>query len=110
VSAEHYFNRALVGTPRLLGSIVVSGSSLNNSDTATPFNASGNGLAGKVLLIQPSADVHVLPVTSSAGTVATTTGVKVLTDERVVITMDDGYTHLAVIGTATVKVFELRVP
>ena len=49
------------GTPAPLGVIVSAGTSLNNHDTAAPFNNTGVALKGKTLLICPTAAGRVLP-------------------------------------------------
>jgi len=100
---------ATVGSPSLLGTIVAT-TTKNNYDTATPFNNSGDGLKGKVLLIQPDAACYILPVTSSTGTVTTSNGVKLAADEKVTIHMGQrfpGLACLSVSGTTNCKVWEL---
>jgi hypothetical protein len=99
----------LNGTPVRLGTIVAT-TTKNNYDTATPFNNSGDGLAGKVLLIQADAAGYILPGTASTSTVTTSNGVKVSADERVIITMQSNYLSLAALavsGTMNVKIWEL---
>ena len=64
---------ALNGTPVFLGAIASTGTALNNSNTATPFNSPAPGtqgglngtLAGRVLLIQSTTVGFVLPSTSA---------------------------------------------
>jgi len=68
----------LNGAPTYLGTLVSSGTAVNNATTALPFNAvrtssqSFQGtLAGKVLLVQSSATGFVLPSLDLTSTVAT---------------------------------------
>jgi len=77
------------GSPRFLGVIDFTGASKTNAQATVPFNAADPALAGKILLLQSSADVYVLPVASSTGTVTTSNGVLVFSGERVIITCDD---------------------
>lgn len=93
---------ASVGAPTHVGQIIAT-TTTNNADTAVPFSIS----SGAVILCQASAACHIRPVTSSAGTVTTANGIKLGTDEKVTISMGSQYTHLAVVGAATVVVWEL---
>lgn len=100
----------LSGTPVYLGVIAFGAATKNNADTATPFKASGDALSGKVLLLQTSAAVYILPGTSSSAAVTSTNGVKLAADERVIIAMSDGYTHLAALqvsASGNLSVWEL---
>lgn len=124
----------LSGEPIFLGVIVSTGTAINNATTATPFNAPGFGsvavgtatLAGKVLLIQPTAAGHVL-ASSSASMLAPVTivatqatvppaagtapGPKLQAEERVpfVMATDKGYLQfIPTSGSANLFVWELR--
>lgn len=97
---------AAYGAPKFLGTIAAT-TTINNHDTATPFNNTGDALKNKCLLIQPDADCHVLPGITNAATVTTTNGLKIGADERVVLTMGSDMGWLAVVGAANVKVWEL---
>jgi hypothetical protein len=77
------------GSPRLLGTIDFTATSKTNAQASVAFNAADPALAGKILLVQPSQDVYVLPVATSTGTVSTSTGVLLFANERVEMTMDD---------------------
>ena len=106
MGVEFQYTRQLNGTPVLLGAIVAT-TTINNHDTAVPFNNTGIGLGGKVLLLQASAACHIYPGTTNAATATTANGVKLAADERVIITMNSTYGWLAVVGAATVRVWEL---
>jgi len=101
---------ALVGTPRRLGVIVATTTHANNGTTAVPFNASGDGLAGKLLLIQPDAACYIaVGETNSAE--ATTTDVRLEANERVLLNMgktDKFLATEAVTGTVNLQVYEMR--
>lgn len=77
------------GSPRLLGTIDFAAASKTNATATTPFNATDPALAGKILLLQPSQDVYVLPVATSSGAVTSSTGVLLYAGERVILTVDD---------------------
>jgi hypothetical protein len=84
---------------------------------ATPFNATGDGLAGKVLLVfnDGTVDVRILPVLLSTDDVTVTRnaagfGVLVPAGGKVTLRMVAGLPFLAVIttsSTANVDVWEL---
>ena len=95
------------GSPQFLG-LIVATTTKNNHDTATPFNNTGEALKGMMLLLQPDAVCHIRAGTTNAVTVTTANGVKLIADEKYVITMtrDEGW--LAAVGTANVKVFQLK--
>lgn len=67
------------GSPVYLGVLVSSGSVVDNSSTATPFNYVRSGtsysgtLAGKVLMFQPDAAGYLLPSALKLGEPGTTT-------------------------------------
>lgn len=106
---------ASAGMPVYLGSYNVTTTSKTNGQVGTTFNTSGDGLAGKTLLLITDADVRILPVTSSTGVVTTTRdaagfGVLVSAGSRVTLRMGPAATHLAIIhasSTANVDVWEL---
>ncbi len=116
------FEQRLNGSPQFLGVITtVSTSSQNNHGTAAPFNDTGHGLAGKVLMVQPDIACYIaLGTANTAAAVAsaTSSSVAVAAGERVIlrplsvgqhqVAADEGW--LAVIGAAAVnlKVWELR--
>lgn len=99
-------NTALNGTPVFLGAIVAT-TTKNNHDTAVPFNDTGTGLGGKVLLVQASAACNILPGTSNTAAVTTANGIKLVADEKYKICMGESYGWLAVVGAATLQVWEL---
>jgi hypothetical protein len=81
--------QSINGAPTFLGVIDYTGSSVTNHQASTPFNNTGSALCGKVLLLQPSTDVYILPVTTNTGTVTTSNGVLLFANERVILTMTD---------------------
>jgi hypothetical protein len=121
---------AINGTPAFLGILVSAGAVINNATTAVPFNdgaAAGRTttLAGKVLLLQPTAAGVFMPSSSAliggAGfTLAlqsvvpplanTIPGVSLAAGERVVVTMgaNQGWLQwLPLAGAANLFVWEL---
>ncbi len=115
-------DQRLNGSPQFLGVITtVTTGSQNNHGTATPFNNTGHGLAGKVLMVQPDIACYIkLGTTNAIAAVAsaTSSSVALTAGERVILrplpalqqgaNADEGW--LAVIGAAAVnlKVWELR--
>lgn len=101
--------RAFSGTPVYLGRIDATGSSETNHQASTPFNNTGNGLEGKILLTESSATCDVGPVTTNTGTITAATGVQVIAGApgHKVFGMALGYKWLAVVGTCDVDVWEL---
>lgn len=103
----------LNGTPVKLGHIIAT-TTINNHDTATPFNNTGDALEGKVLLLEASAACNVNcagttnAVTASATRTNAAYGFAMAADERVIVTMAEGYKWIAVVGAATVVVWELK--
>jgi hypothetical protein len=75
------------GYPVLLGTIDYTNASKTNNQASVAFGTSG--LAGKILLLQASTDVYVLPVLTATATVSSSTGVLIVANERVQITMPD---------------------
>lgn len=110
--SQQQFGIVLNGSPSYLGSIVTtSAAAKNNHDTAVPFNNTGAGLSGKVLLIQVSAACYFLGKITNSAAVTTATGVKLAADERVIVTLTKDEGWFSVIrdsADVTVKVFELR--
>lgn len=107
LQSENGFNRTAFGSPRLLGTIVAT-TTKNNVDTASAFNATGDGLAGMWLLVQPDAACYVRAVTTTTGTVSSSNGVKLEADEKYEILMRSDDIALAVVsvsGTTNAKVF-----
>jgi uncharacterized cupin superfamily protein len=76
-----------VGEPRLLGVIAYTAASVSNLDTGVPFNATGDGLKGKTVLVQPTTACYILTGVSSA-TAASTTSIKLAADEKVLMHLD----------------------
>lgn len=96
------------GMPVLLGKIVAT-TTINNHDTATPFNNTGDALKTKVLLIQADAACHIAFGTTNAVT-ATTANLKLSADSIYTFVMGPDYGWLAIVsvsGTTNVKVCEL---
>lgn len=77
----------LSGSPRYLGTIDFTATSKTNEQATTPFGV--GGMAGKILLLQPSTDVYILPTATSTGAVTSTNGVLLGAGERVQLTLDD---------------------
>jgi hypothetical protein len=97
------------GPANWLGTIVAT-TTKNNHDTATPFNDTGDGLGGKLLLLQPDAACYVKFGTTNATTVTSSNGLKLAADQFYYVNVPSNYgwvAALAVSGTANVKVFEL---
>lgn len=101
--------RALNGAPRYVGSISLS-------TTAATLQVT----AGRLYLVQPSADAYLSPATTSAGavrkqdgtsaTITSTLGVKVAADEKFYVLAgdDDGYlAGILASGTGSAQVWEL---
>lgn len=106
-------NMILNGTPVKLGAVVAT-TTKNNHDTAVPFNNTGNALKGKVLLLHASAACNVNfagadnTATASATATDTTYGVPLSANERVTVSIHNDYGWIAVVGSATVTVWELK--
>lgn len=100
------------GTPKKLGQIIAT-TTKNNHDTATPFNNTGDALEGKVLLLEASAACNVNCAGTTNAVVASVTrtsadyGFAMAADERIIVAMADGYKWIAVVGSATVVVWEI---
>lgn len=106
MSAELQHQLRMAGTPVYLGTIVAT-TTKNNHDTATPFNNTGRGLAGKTVVLQADAACHVAYGTTNAVTVTTGNGFALAAGQSVSHRMVGDYGWIAVVGTANVKVFEL---
>lgn len=94
---------AVYGSPRFLGTIV-STTTKNNSDTAVPFTIP----AGSVLLLQPTAEVQILPGTTAAATATTGNGLTILADERFTFILAEDEAYVACVGAASTLVWQLR--
>lgn len=106
---HHGLYEAINGSHSFLG-LIVATTTKNNHDTATPFTNTGDGLAGKVLLVQPDAACYILAGTANTAAVTTANGLKLAADQTYVLVM--GATQgwlacLSVSGTANLKVWEL---
>lgn len=104
-------SQAVRGEPVLLGTIVVNANAKSNSDTAAPFNATGDALCGKTLLIQPDAACFIKQLATAGGTAASAAnGLKLAADEKYVMCMrrDKGFLSVFGAAAANVKVFELN--
>lgn len=97
---------ALNGDFAFLGTIVAT-TTINNHDTATPFNNTGSALKGMTLLVQASAACHIYPGPLNTSTATTTNGLKLATDEKYILTMSQNNGWLAVVGAASLKVWQL---
>jgi hypothetical protein len=100
-----------MGTPVLKGTIT-STTTKNNTDTAVPFlNSAAADMSGKLYALQPDAACYFLPVTSSAGTVTSATGVYMSANDIKTIAFHQDYPYLAVLSadgsTCNMKVWEL---
>jgi hypothetical protein len=99
------------GTPVFLGTIDFTNTSKNNTSASTPFSNTGDGLAGKVLMVHASTSVFILPGTSSSAAVTSTNGVPLTgnTDPKCFY-MHPAYTALAALRQASdgnLKVWEM---
>ncbi len=101
---------ALFGLPTRLGVIIATTTSKNNDDTATPFNDTGSGLAGKLLVLVP--DVACTIKAGSAATVAAVaTDYALEANKPFPLNMPSDAVFLAAratSGTVNLVVFELR--
>jgi hypothetical protein len=109
--------QTIAGAPTFLGVIDYTGTSTTNHQASTPFNNTGSALCGMVLLLQPSTDMYVLPVTTTTGTVTSANGVTLFANERVVLTMTDYFVTnatecwlaaLRVTSSGNLRVWRLR--
>jgi hypothetical protein len=109
VRARENLAENLNGSPQYLGTIAANATTTNHT-TASPFNNTGDGLAGKMILIQTDAACYLRGVTTANGTVTSTNGVYIGTNERVIITLKSDEGWLAVLGdggAANARVWEL---
>lgn len=99
------------GEPNYLGVIDATATSKTNAQATAPFNAAAPGLALMNILIQPDVDCYVLPVTTSAGTVSSTNGVKITAGERVLIGLTELKPWIAVIrdtASGNIRFWEMK--
>ena len=100
---------ALVGIPTRLGQIVATTTHKNNYSTASAFNSTGDGLAGKLLCIQPDVACYFAVAATNAAE-ATTTDWLLEANQPFVLNMGQNHKFLAleaVSGTVTCDVYEL---
>lgn len=102
----HHLNDAINGSPVFLG-VIVATTTKNNADTAVPFNASGDALKGKTLLLQADAACNFYVGSADTATATTANGVKLGADERVIITMTRDNGWVACVGAASLRIWEL---
>lgn len=101
------------GTPVWKG-VIIATTTKNNHDTATPFLNTGDAMEGGVYLLEASAACNVNcagttnAVTASVTRTSSSYGFAMAADERVIITMAEGYKWIAVVGAASVVVWELK--
>lgn len=101
---------ALNGTPESLGVLTTTGAgAIDNTTTAVAFTVD----AGELLMVQGDQDFYILPVATGGAVTggATGTGVKVLQDEKFVLSMEASAPLLSVIRSSNnvnVKVWKLR--
>lgn len=99
-------SNALNGYPLYLGTVDATTTSKTNAQATTAFAASGDALAGKVLMIQNAGTVSIRlhPVATSTGTVSNTRGAgfgpEIQPGERIDVTMGRTYSFLAIIATS----------
>lgn len=99
----------LYGDPVLLGTIAAT-TTKNNNDTAVPFSNTGNGLAGKVLLLQADAACYVITGTANTVTSSATTGVYLAAlDPRIIVPKSlNGWLACFPLGASVnLRVFEM---
>lgn len=115
--APGLITQSINGAPSFLGTIDYTGTSTTNHNASTPFNNTGSALCGMVLLLQPSTDMYLLPVTTNTGTVTAANGVQLVANERVVVTMTDFFATnatecwlaaLRVTSSGNLRVWKLR--
>lgn len=99
---------ASIGAPSFLG-VIVATTTKNNADTATPFNATGEALKDKVLLIQPDAICYIYVGAANTQTATTANGIKLAADQSVTIHMgNNGYLAcVSASGTTNCRVWSL---
>jgi hypothetical protein len=98
--------RKLNGTPRFLG-VIVATTTKNNADTAVPFNATGDQLRGKMLMMQADAACHVYFGPLSTQTATTANGVKLAADQIHYVMMTEDIGFVACVGAASLRIWEL---
>lgn len=98
------------GCPVYLGTIDFTATSKTNSQATAPFNATGDALKYKTLLLQPDQDCYILPVTTATGAVTSSNGIQLTAGERVIVNMAEVHRWMAVIrvsASGNLKVWEL---
>ena len=99
--------QTVIGTPTYLG-VIVATTTKSNHDTVAAFNNTGEALKGKTLLLHASAACNFTCGTANTVTsVAASDGVYLAANEKLVVTMHEDYGWIAVVGAASVKVWEL---
>lgn len=88
---------APIGTPLYKGVIDATGTSKTNAQASVPFSLT----AEATVLIHAAIDCYLVPVTSSTATVTAANGVPHQANEKSVITLAPGYTHIAVIRASS---------
>lgn len=101
------------GSMTFLG-VIIATTTKNNHDTATPFNDTGNGLAGKVLMVQSDVACYIYPGTTNAATATGTVtgnGYYLAANDARTFTMGSLQGWLACVGVAAaatnLKVWEM---
>jgi hypothetical protein len=102
------FDALLFGAPSRLGVIVATTTAKNNNDTGTPFNNTGDALAGKVVMVQPDAACTLAVGSSSVAAVSTDERLEANEKRIINMPLSSGYVSLrAVTGTVNGQVYEL---
>lgn len=107
LNAQLNFLQKLNGSPQLLGTLVSTGTSVNNSSTATPFTIA----AGAVVLLQPTAAGYIRTGKTTALAAASTTSVKLAADEKYLLLLQSDEAYVAWIpgsGSANCLVHEMK--
>lgn len=94
--------RGLNGSPEFLG-VITSTTVKDNSTTAVPFTIK----KGDLLLMVPSAAVHVLPGLAASGAVTTANGVPLAADEKWYMLLKSDISAVQVVGSASTKVWRI---
>ena len=110
-----YLEQAALGSFTSLG-VLIATTSVNNHTTLTPFNNTGNGLGGKVLMIQTDASCYInVGSANTVAAVASATSASLFIPASYIgipllLTMKSGDGFLACIsvaGTTNLKVWEM---
>jgi len=118
-SSPYQLDIRVNGAPNPLGCIAEDGGTATNNVTTTApctsFLTSGNGLAGKVLLLYAQGAGRFAPVTTAAGYATGIpgdgdAGVPLAASERVIVTMPEGAPYLSwnSDGGVILEVWELK--